>query len=271
MRRTHDDWETTATSNSNTWRTPRASVRERTRRVTLEEPWESDLYTVPRPTRWTPEAATMNQRPDTAAKTPNPLQSPHFEVNENSNHDYDQKNNNDENNNNNNGEMKYLRERMDRQDALMERMMNELTLLRRELRERDSDSIQDSGAARKTLDSNNDEENNGRVPQSRPTTNRERSVHIRPEGRTVRPQSQNTNDSREQAAFIHPEGRTARPPPPPRTEASHRPVVMASAGAQFVAEFSELIELDTGQHELLASIMNQQLVRRNQKNRSTHF
>lgn len=41
-----------------------------------------------------------------------------------------------------------------------------------------------------------------------------------------------------------------------------------SAGAQFVAEFSELIELDSGQHELLASIMDQQ--HRNRSYRVRH-
>mmetsp|Transcript_10606 Transcript_10606/g.17561 ORF Transcript_10606/g.17561 Transcript_10606/m.17561 type:complete len:243 (+) Transcript_10606:97-825(+) len=207
-----DEWETTTSSRtaSNNWRTPIVAGRERRpRRVTIdEEPWQSNLYSVPRPTRWTPEA-TMRSEP--VEKTPNQLQSPEFRVN--------------------NNEVQYLNERMDRQEELMEKMMNEISLLRLELKDKEADKAE--RATRKAPEPCNIGANTtttGGVPFRSNHDNRERRGHVRPE----------------------------RFAPPPRTE-SRQTLSTTTAGAQFVAEFSELIELDNGQHELLASIMNQSM------------
>ena len=206
------DWETTGNSS---WKTPKVASTK-PRRVTLDEPWESNIYSVPRPTHRSPEE--MDPRSERAEKTPNPLQSPPFQVQ--------------------NDEVQLLKERMDRQEDLMEKMTNEITSLRRELKEKESNKVE-WGSTRKTECGGGRGVGEG-VPFATTQANREQTWRD--------PVSVRSSEAADMG--------------PRRTS-------FGSPGAKFVAEFSELIELDRGQHELLASIMDQSLSR-NQRNRSRH-
>jgi hypothetical protein len=226
MRRTHDEWETTGGSN---WRTPRGGAG-RPRMVTLEEPWQSNLYSIPRPTRWTPEAAAAmddHRTRDYVDRTPHPLQSPPFRVNAS------------------NDEIQYLKERMHRQEDMMEKMMNEITLLRLELKEKKEKSSKERADTTKPPDA--DDIGAGSQP----------SHHT-----ASRPAPPNNEEARQRERSF-PETRTV----PLHTESRYRGT-KGSVGAHFVAEISEFIELDNGQHELLASIIDEQASRRS---RSTRF
>lgn len=211
--RNDDEWELTGNDDL---KTPKIA---RLRRVTLSDPWQSSSYSVPRPTQWTPEE--MDQKSERAEKTPNPIQSPPFQVQ--------------------NDEVRSLKERMDRQEALMETMLQELSSLRRALKENESlKREQETDTIRAT-------ENNGtafrggsmfegsnefqRMPFSSTHGNRERV-------KTEPVRSPEATDIRSRKHFS-----------------------MGSPGAKFVAEFSELFELDSGQHALLASIMDRSLSR----------
>lgn len=112
--------------------------------------------------------------------------------------------------------------------------MNEITLLRKDVREKNSFADRDG--------TDDMTDRYGVENAYRNSQRSERSRRKSPDSKKVHPRSEEPMGSAKAPA--------------------------RSAGAQFVAEFSELIELDSGQHELLASIMDQQ--HRNRSYRRRH-
>jgi hypothetical protein len=209
-----DEWEMTGKDDL---KTPTIS---RPRRVTLSDPWQSNSYSVPRPTQWTPEE--MDQKSQRAEKTPNPIQSPPFQVRQND-------------------EVRSLKERMDRQEALMETILEELTSLRRELKRNESVKREQETETRRASENERTELRGG----------------VMFEGSAMGKQTpfSSTDGNRERA-----KGEPVRSPEATDIR-SRRHLSIGSPGAKFVAEFSELFELDSGQHALLASIMDRSLSR----------
>jgi hypothetical protein len=192
----------------------------RLRRVTLSDPWQSNNYSVPRPTQWSPEE--MDQGSERAEKTPNPIQSPPFQVQ--------------------NDEVRSLKERMDRQEALLEKMMQEITTLRRELRKNESSKTEQETETRR-------ETERGEAGL--------RGVGLTFEGSSM---SKGMPFSSTHGNCERVKSEPARSPEATDIR-SRKHISIGSPGAIFVAEFSELFELDSGQHILLASIMDQSLSR----------
>jgi hypothetical protein len=121
---------------------------------------------------------------------------------------------------------------MDRQEDMMIKMMSEITLLRRQLLDRNS-SAEPLKKAEEGATAN--------VPKvgEKFEFNYRQSVSSHSEGLGIDWNVENMYCPRANTT-------TGRPG-------------VGTAGAEFVAEFSEFIELEAGQHELLASIMDRHL------------
>jgi hypothetical protein len=174
------------------WVTPMAP-----RRVTVDEnPSYGDL----KPSLWTPEET----RESPIDKTPNQLQSPEFQVQS--------------------IEIRELKERLDRQDDILETMLREMMSLRREMSLfRSKNDKQDVEDRRKSEDLLHSSLNHAEIHLSHEQTLNDFNIG---------------------------------------TRKKYCPAV--SSGTQFVAEFSQLFELEHGQHTLLASILDRSVQRRNQ-------
>jgi hypothetical protein len=221
------DWKSKENTTSKRCKAPKSigttTETGNPRRVTLEEPCQNSTSSIPKRSSWTPDE--MERRSDRSEMTtPNHLQSPAFSV-----HQYD--------------EMRLLKERMDRQELLMQKMMHEIVSLRQEL---------NSSALNSTESERKKEHTDYSFPHSREDTPR------RLFGRTYEVDNTPRMTTGENLAYDLcdlPQSLEPNKVPPAL-------VSQESPGAKFVAEFSELIELETGQHALLASILDRNLYHR---------
>ena len=200
----------------NHWKmkTPKSTAGPRL--VAIDDTWQGSINSVPKPTYWTPDESDQKSR--RVDETPCPLQSPAFIVH-----------------NDDDGDIRSLKARMDRQEDLMEKMMHEITSLRRELTGKTSNMTEPGKIGMKenlTQD--------GLDPGT---------VFGKKDAREGVPfaatQVNQGRDYMESARSFEP------------VEIHPKRVLVESPGAKFVAEFSEIFELDIGQHALLASIIDQ--------------
>lgn len=169
----------------------------------------------------------LDRKSEGAEKTPCPLQSPEFKVHQDDD------------------DIRSLKARMDRQEDLMQKMMHEITSLREELKSYTSNPTE-SEAIRTNENTTRDGVDPGTLFGKR---------HVR-EGAPFTPTR--ANQSRDYGEPVRSFD---------DVEVKHKRVSLESPGATFVAEFSELFELDSGQHALLASIMDRTALH-NQRDRS---
>ena len=219
MRRSEPSHDSDWVGEGNTshhWNTKTPTFTSGPRRVAPDDPWQGGNYPVPKPTYSTPEE--LDQKSDRADKTPYTLQSPAFKIH----HDDD--------------EMRSLKERMDRQEDLMDKMMHEIISLRQELK---SNASHTAGPEKYRV---NDYSSRDAGPGT--LSGRKDAREGVPFAATQANQGRDYSESVRscEAVEIQPKRSSGESP-----------------GAKFVAEFSELFELDSGQHALLASIMDRNL------------
>lgn len=215
---THDaDWQWKGDTSSHwSMKTPKSNAGPR--RVALGDTPQGNIYSVPQPTYWAPDE--LDRKSEGAEKTPCPLQSPEFKV-----HDDDDN-------------MRFLKARMDRQEDLMQKMMQEITSLRQELKSYTSNTT---------------------VPEAIRTNENTTQGGVDP-GTLFGKQY-----AREGTPFTSTHANQVRDYGDPvrsfdAVEMKPKRVSVESPGTTFVAEFSELFELDSGQHALLASIMDRSVL-----------
>jgi hypothetical protein len=163
----------------------------------------------------------LDRKSEGAEKTPCPLQSPEFKVYRDDDDD-----------------IRALKARMDRQEDLMQKMMHEISSLRQELQNNASNTTEPE-----SIRKNENMTRDGVDPA--PLFGR----------RDVREGAPYTTAHANQVRDYAEPVRSFEP-----VEMKPKRVSEASPGATFVAEFSELFELDSGQHALLASIMDRNTI-----------
>ena len=220
------DWEWKGNT-GNHWKmkTPKSTAVPR--RVAIDDTWQGSINNVPKPTYWTPDE--LDRKFERADKTPCPVQSPAFNAKRDD------------------VEIQMLKTRMDRQEDLMGKMMQEIISLRRELKSNASKLTEPGG--------NRMKENlaqEGVDPGSSTLSGRRGTREEVPLA------AMQVNQVRDYVESV----RSFEAP-----EVQPKRISVESPGTKFVAEFSELFELDSGQHALLASIIDRSAFHK-QRNRS---